>query len=103
MSENHQGYLNGLLSELMGLEASLSQLKGLVKQADETGDDKKCEKFQHELTRLSLRRQELVVRVEQIKQQEPELTEQQLSELQAAWLNIKDAVQQMLDSLGLKR
>ena len=42
MSENHHGYLNGLLSELIGLEASLSQLKGLVKQAGETGDDKKC-------------------------------------------------------------
>ena len=103
MSENHQGYLNGLLSELIGLEASLSQLKGLVKQAGETGDDKKRDKYQSELTRLSLRRQELIARVEKVKQEEAELTEQQRTELEKAWLNIKDAVQQLLDSLSLKR
>jgi len=103
MSENHQGYLNGLLSELMGLEASLSQFKGLVKQAGETGDEKTREKFQHELTRLSLRRQELIARVEKIRQEAPDLTEQQQSELETAWLGIKDAVQQMLDSFNLKR
>lgn len=102
MSENHHGYLNGLLSELMGLEASLSQLKGLVKEADETGDDKKCDKYQRELTRLSLRRQELIARVDKVKQEEPELTEQQRSELEKAWLNIKDTVQLMLDSLSIK-
>lgn len=103
MSENHQGYLNDLLSELMGLEASLSQLKGLIKQAGETGDDERRDKFQHELTRLSLRRQELITRVEKVKQATPELTEQQRSELEVAWLSIKDAVQQMLDSLSFKR
>jgi len=103
MSENHHGYLNGLLSELIGLEASLSQLKGLVKQAGETGDDKKCDKYQRELTRLCLSRQELIARVEKVKQEEPEPPEQQRSELETAWLNIKDAVQQMLDSLNLKR
>lgn len=96
MNESHQGYLNNLLSELGGLEVGLTQVAGLVKQAGETCNDEKREKYQRELTQLSLKRQDLIAK---IKEESAELTEQQQSDLETAWLNVKDAVQDMLNSL----
>ena len=41
---------------------------------------------------LSLKRQDLVSKIEKVKEETTELTGQQQSDLEAAWLNIKDSV-----------
>ena len=41
---------------------------------------------------LSLKRQNLVSKIEKVKEETTELTEQQQSDLETAWLNIKDSV-----------
>jgi len=103
VNADHQGHLNNLLSELSGLETGLTQIAGLVKQTGEMGDDEKHEKYQREFTQLSLERQDLISKIEKVKEETAELTEQQQSDLETAWLNIKDSVQSLLDCLIPKR
>ncbi len=68
MNKGH-GYLNKLLSELKGLEASMQQLEGLVTQAAENGDAEKHNKYQRDLTRLISNRRELMHRIDETRQE----------------------------------
>lgn len=76
MSEEHQGYLESLESELMGQENSLIQIRGLVTQAAEAGDIEKHAKYKSELIQLDLAHESLVAKIKENKQQTANLTEQ---------------------------
>ncbi len=68
MTENH-GYLQKLLYELKGVEASIHQLEGLVVKAAETGSIEKHEKYQRELTTLLSNRKDLMRKIEEAKKE----------------------------------
>lgn len=99
MSEIHHRYLNNLLLELSGLETSLQQIAGMVEQAGDAHNKAQHDQYQHELTQLSLKRQDLIVKIEKTKQQTAQFSEHQHSDLEAAWLSIKDSVRSMLGRL----
>ena len=64
MSENN-GYLESLLSELKGVEASMHQLEGLLTQAAEAGAIEKHDEYQRELTNILSNRRDLMRRIEE--------------------------------------